>query len=300
MGEGPALTHCLFKIDLELCIAENHLTNGSLALCNQIGLNSFRSMSPGNRVLFCDLNTPILWVKKEARAGNPAAPRRTSLPLLPLGPGGVRRVLPRRTHPSVQKHTPGAPPCQAARAPRGLAVLIAASYHPKPILPKNHNPQTQLRTASPAHSKSGNCMGGLSPRGGPGANSIRLKKRPHPFPGIHNSTQSWYDTQWDKMTQIEPISMGLTYQPANSFAGIEPICASLRPNIRVTTAPLQVSFAPFLFHQKPGFPLTNTLYNQNKCAIIASPVSPPSAPRYQYQSLNRDLLSNRTFTTNPP
>jgi len=35
----------------------------------------------------------------DIRAGNPAAPRISSLPLLPLGPDGVRRVLPRRTHP---------------------------------------------------------------------------------------------------------------------------------------------------------------------------------------------------------
>lgn len=36
------------------------------------------------------------------RAGNPAAPRGTYLPLLPLGPDGVRRFLPRRTHPATR------------------------------------------------------------------------------------------------------------------------------------------------------------------------------------------------------
>jgi hypothetical protein len=37
--------------------------------------------------------------KNNIRAGNPAAPGDTSLPLLPLGPGGVRKAPPRRTHP---------------------------------------------------------------------------------------------------------------------------------------------------------------------------------------------------------
>jgi hypothetical protein len=36
---------------------------------------------------------------KNVRAGNPAAPGDTFLPLLPFGPGGVRRAPPRRTHP---------------------------------------------------------------------------------------------------------------------------------------------------------------------------------------------------------
>jgi len=35
------------------------------------------------------------------RAGTPAAPRRDSVPLLPPGPGGVWRLLPRRTHRST-------------------------------------------------------------------------------------------------------------------------------------------------------------------------------------------------------
>jgi len=33
------------------------------------------------------------------RAGNPAAPGDTPLPLLPLGPDGIRKAPPRRTHP---------------------------------------------------------------------------------------------------------------------------------------------------------------------------------------------------------
>ena len=44
-----------------------------------------------------------------ARTGTPAAPEDTSLPLLPLGPDGVRRAPPRRTCPSARgQHT--APP----------------------------------------------------------------------------------------------------------------------------------------------------------------------------------------------
>jgi len=35
------------------------------------------------------------------QSGTPAAPRRGSLPLLPPGPGGVRRLLPRRTQSST-------------------------------------------------------------------------------------------------------------------------------------------------------------------------------------------------------
>ncbi len=37
--------------------------------------------------------------EKNIRAGNPAAPGDTSLPLLPFGPDGVRKAPPRRTHP---------------------------------------------------------------------------------------------------------------------------------------------------------------------------------------------------------
>jgi len=37
--------------------------------------------------------------EKCVRTGLPAAPRLSSLPLLPLGPDGVRRALPRRSHP---------------------------------------------------------------------------------------------------------------------------------------------------------------------------------------------------------
>jgi len=39
---------------------------------------------------------------KSNQAGNPAAPRGTHLPLLPFGPDGVRKFLPRRTHPATQ------------------------------------------------------------------------------------------------------------------------------------------------------------------------------------------------------
>jgi len=37
----------------------------------------------------------------QLQPGTPAAPRRDCLPLLPSGPGGVRRLLPRRTQPST-------------------------------------------------------------------------------------------------------------------------------------------------------------------------------------------------------
>jgi len=40
---------------------------------------------------------------KNIRAGNPAAPGYTSLPLLPLGSDGVRRAPPRRTHPDGKR-----------------------------------------------------------------------------------------------------------------------------------------------------------------------------------------------------
>ena len=41
--------------------------------------------------------------KENIRAGVPAAPGDTSLPLLPLGPDGVRRAPPRRTHPDERR-----------------------------------------------------------------------------------------------------------------------------------------------------------------------------------------------------
>jgi len=37
----------------------------------------------------------------QLQPGTPAAPRRHSLPLLPPGPGGVWRLLPRGTRPST-------------------------------------------------------------------------------------------------------------------------------------------------------------------------------------------------------
>ena len=43
---------------------------------------------------------------RNVRAGYPAAPRITFLPLLPLGPDGVRRFLPRRTHPDTPRRIP--------------------------------------------------------------------------------------------------------------------------------------------------------------------------------------------------
>jgi hypothetical protein len=43
-----------------------------------------------------------LMTKRGGRAGTPAAPRGSSLPLLPLGSGGVRRTLPRRTRPDAR------------------------------------------------------------------------------------------------------------------------------------------------------------------------------------------------------
>jgi len=45
--------------------------------------------------------SPLPFMTKNARIGYPAAPRISSLPLLPLGPDGVRRILPRRTHPDT-------------------------------------------------------------------------------------------------------------------------------------------------------------------------------------------------------
>ena len=45
---------------------------------------------------------------KNARAGYPAAPRITRLPLLPLGSDGVCRIPPRRTHPDTVGSIPQA------------------------------------------------------------------------------------------------------------------------------------------------------------------------------------------------
>ena len=42
---------------------------------------------------------------ENVRAGEPAAPGDTSLPLLPLGPDGIRRAPPRRTHPDGGEDT---------------------------------------------------------------------------------------------------------------------------------------------------------------------------------------------------
>ena len=61
----------------------------------------------------------FLYLKHNVRAGNPAAPRITHLLLLPLGPGRVRRILPRRTHPDVGEDTSGAHACQSALQPVG-------------------------------------------------------------------------------------------------------------------------------------------------------------------------------------
>ena len=49
---------------------------------------------------------------KNTQVGYPAAPRISSLLLLPLGPDRVRRVPPRRTHLSMRKHTSGKVACQ--------------------------------------------------------------------------------------------------------------------------------------------------------------------------------------------
>ena len=46
-------------------------------------------------------NKPFVFEIQNARAGNPAAPGISSLPMLPFGPDGVRRVPPRRTHPGM-------------------------------------------------------------------------------------------------------------------------------------------------------------------------------------------------------
>jgi hypothetical protein len=62
-----------------------------------------------HRVCECSLVAPAnpgFILKQDARAGDPAAPRISSLPLLPLGPDGVRRFLPRRTHPDMPRRIP--------------------------------------------------------------------------------------------------------------------------------------------------------------------------------------------------
>jgi hypothetical protein len=43
----------------------------------------------------------LLTFNKNVQVGFPAAPRGTSLSLLPLGPDEVRRFLPRRPHPDA-------------------------------------------------------------------------------------------------------------------------------------------------------------------------------------------------------
>ncbi len=54
----------------------------------------------------------------------PAAPRNVFLPLLPFGPGGVRRVLPRRACPDVCKDTRRPELCQ----PQFCARVVFSGY----------------------------------------------------------------------------------------------------------------------------------------------------------------------------
>jgi hypothetical protein len=57
-------------------------------------------------------------VTRERRAGNPAAPGGSPLPLLPLGPDGVRRSPPRRTHPDARlEDNPRTRGCQPLAEP---------------------------------------------------------------------------------------------------------------------------------------------------------------------------------------
>ena len=49
---------------------------------------------------------------ENVRAGEPAAPGATFLPLLPFGPDGFRRVPPRRTHPDGGEDTRCGGGCQ--------------------------------------------------------------------------------------------------------------------------------------------------------------------------------------------
>jgi hypothetical protein len=80
------------------------------------------------------------WTIMSIRTGNPAAPRGTTLPLLPFGPDGVRKFLPRRTHPELAlKDTPGGWACQPCR--RKESLLSPAPGDPKHAHQDDQNEQ---------------------------------------------------------------------------------------------------------------------------------------------------------------
>ena len=93
-------------------------------------------------------------LNQNRRAGAPAAPRVTSLVLLPLGPDTVRRFLPRRTHPAVgKKDTSCDQDCQLLLLCRKIALvmmivtkMIAPIVIPKVVFPVANNPLTGLVT----------------------------------------------------------------------------------------------------------------------------------------------------------
>jgi hypothetical protein len=71
-------------------------------------------------------------MKQNVRAGDPAAPGGTFLPLLPFGPDGIRRAPPRRTHPDGGEDTRSIKGCQHL------------------LISENKAPQTTNRYKSPA------------------------------------------------------------------------------------------------------------------------------------------------------